>query len=163
MMITEIEKPEGMSVKMSEMDVEAIVRKVHSEGLPRYPLLVVFFTGSAEPPDCVSMRRVPMPSAGFVFDEDFGSRVRVAMALNESAHDGAVAFGRMTNTDPYRCVGWSYRIIARQASEDAEANRGAAYNSAVSLSLSDGVDLVCLFSRGLEVFSAGRRTRLLER
>lgn len=144
-----------------ERDIEAILRKVHSEGLPRYPLLVVFFTGSEEPPDCVSMLRVPMLSGGFVFDGSFGSRVREAMAGNDSAHDGAVAFGRMSKSEPYKCVGWSYRIVARQVSNAAEANRGAAYNSALSLSLSSGVDCVCLFSRELEIFSGGKRSTLL--
>ncbi|WP_342741111.1 hypothetical protein [Bradyrhizobium sp. B117] len=145
-----------------EMIIEALLRKVHSEGLPRYPLLVVFFTGSEEPPDCVSMLRVPMLSGGFVFGEDFGSRVRQAMADNESAHDGAVAFGRSRKSSSYKCAGWSYRIVATTASGAAEANRGAAYNSAISLSLSRGVDLVCLFSRDLEIFVGGRRATLVE-
>jgi hypothetical protein len=40
----------------------------------------------------------------------------------------------------------------------AEPNRGAAYNSAISLSLSAGVDRVCLFSRSeLEIFVSGER------
>jgi hypothetical protein len=145
-----------------EMDIEAILRKVYAQGLPSYPLLMVFFTGCAEPPDCVSMLRLPMPKGGFSFDEGFGNRVREVMVGNESAHDGAVAFGRMRNSDPYRCVGWSYRIVARQASDAAEANRGAAYNSAISLSLSVGVDRVCLFSHSaLEVFSGGVRAIFL--
>jgi hypothetical protein len=146
-----------------EMDIEALLRKVHSQGLTRYPLLVVFFTGGEEPPDCVSMPRLPMPNGGFVFAEDFGNRVREAMEKNESAHDGAVAFGRRTISEPYKCVGWSYRIVARQTSHTAEANRGAAYNSAVSLSLSVGVDRVCLFSHSeLEVFLDGKRAVFLE-
>ncbi len=145
-----------------EMNIEALLRKVHSEGLPRYPLLVVFFTGSEEPPDCVSMLRAPMLSGGFVFGEDFGSRVRQAMVDNESAHDGAIAFGRSRKSEPYNCTGWSYRIVARQASDAAEANRGAAYNSAISLSLSAGVDLVGLFSRDLEIFVGGRRATFVE-
>lgn len=146
-----------------EMDIEAVLRKVHSQGLPSYPLLVVFFTGCAEPPDCVSMLRLPMPKGGFAFGDDFSNRVREVVAGNESAHDGAVAFGRMRNSDPYRCAGWSYRIVARQTSDAAEANRGAAYNSAISLSLSVGVDRVCLFSRSeLEIFSSGKRSVFLE-
>jgi hypothetical protein len=145
-----------------EMDIKVLLRKVHSEGLPRYPLLVVFFTGGEEPPDCISMLRVPMLSGGFVFGEDFGSRVRQAMAGNESAHDGAVAFGRATKSGSYKCAGWSYRIVATGASDAAEANRGAAYNSAISLSLSAGVDLVCLFSRELEIFVGGRRVTFIE-
>lgn len=145
-----------------EIDIEALLRKVHSEGLPRYPLLVVFFTGGEEPPDCVSMLRMPMLRGGFVFGADFGSRIRQAMAGNESAHDGAVAFGRAGKSGSYKCTGWSYRIVATGVSDAAEANRGAAYNSAISLSLSAGVDLVCLFSRELEIFIGGRRAALVE-
>jgi hypothetical protein len=145
-----------------EMDIEALLRKVHSEGLPRYPLLVVFFTGSDEPPDCVSMLRAPMPRGGFVFGEDFGSQVRQAVLDNESAHDGAIAFGRSRKFSPYKCAGWSHRIVATGVADAAEANRGAAYNSAVSLSLSAGVDLVCLFSRDLEIFVGGRRAAFVE-
>lgn len=148
---------------VEEMDIEAMLRKIHSQGLPSYPLLAVFFTGGAEPPDCVSMLRLPMPKGGFAFGDDFCSRFREVMAGNESAHDGAVAFGRLRKSDPYRCAGWSYRIVARQTSDAAEANRGAAYNSAISLSLSVAVDRVCLFSRSeLEVFSDGKRTVFLE-
>ena len=141
-----------------ELNIEAVLRKVHSQGLPRYPLLVVFFTGGKEPPDCVSMLRLPTSRVGFVFGEDFGDRVREAVADNESAHDGAVAFGRMRISEFHKCVGWSYRIVARRTALAADPNRGAAYNSAISLSLSAGVDQVCLFSRELEVFSGGKRT-----
>jgi len=141
-----------------EMDIEAVLRKVHAQGLPSYPLLVVFFTGGAEPPDCVSMLRLPMPRGRFVFGLDFAGRVQDAMADNDSAHDGAVAFGRMRDLEPYKCAGWSYRIVAKQSSHAAEPNRGAAYNSAMSLSLSAGVDRVCLFSRSeLEIFVGGER------
>jgi hypothetical protein len=145
-----------------EMDIEALLRKVHSEGLPCYPLLVVFFTGGEEPPDCVSMLRAPMLSGGFVFGKDFGSRVRHAMSDNESAHDGAIAFGRSRKSSSYKCAGWSYRIVATGVADAVEANRGAAYNSAISLSLSAGVDLVCLFSRDLELFVGGRRATFVE-
>lgn len=152
-----------MNLMAEEMDIEAVLRKVHSQGLPRYPLLVVFFTGGEEPPDCVSMLRLPMPNGGFPFGEDFGNRVQEAMAGNESAHDGAVAFGRIGVSNAYKCAGWSYRIVARQTPHAAEANRGAAYNSAISLSLSAGVDRVCLFSRSeLEVFSGGKRAVFLK-
>jgi hypothetical protein len=64
--------------------IEALLRKIHFEGLPCYPMLVVFFTGGGGPPDCIPMPRVPEPSKGFVFDEDFGERVREAMMINKS-------------------------------------------------------------------------------
>lgn len=148
---------------MSEqVEIETLLRKVHSEGLPRYPLLVVFYTGGGAPPGCVSMPRIPMLPGGFVFGEDFGSRVRQAMTENESAHDGAVAFGRASKSDAYKCTGWSYRIVAAGVPDAAEVNRGAAYNSAISLSLSTGVDLVCLFSRELEIFVGGKRAIFVE-
>jgi len=141
-----------------EMDIDAVLWKVHAAGLPRYPLLVVFFTGGVEPPDCALMLRLPMPRGGFVFGLDFADRVQDAIGHNDSAHDGAVAFGRTSDLEPYKCAGWSYRIVAKQRSPAAEPNRGAAYNSAISLSLSAGVDRVCLFSRSeLEIFVRGER------
>lgn len=137
-------------------EIRELLRKIHFRGLPCYPLLVVFFTGRGGPPNCIPMLRVPEPDKGFIFDEDFCERVREATIVNESAHDGAVVFGRPVTSALYRCIGWSYRIIADWTSAGAEANRGAAYNSAISLSQCSGVDWVCLFSRSeLEVFRRG--------
>jgi hypothetical protein len=158
MMIVETEKRVNMSYWQTPEGKEfvAILRKVHGGGLPRYPLLAIFFTGGSVPPDCVPMLRSPAPEAGFIFDDNFGDHFRDAVAINDSAHDGAVAFGRMRVTARYRCMGWSYRIVAAAGPREADANRGAAYNSAISLSLSPAVDCVCLFSSSeMEVFSAG--------
>ena len=104
------------------------------------------------------MLRNPEPPSGFVFNAAFAGHVRRAVEVNPSAHDGAVACGRPTGDEPYRCVGWSYRITATNEPVKAEANRGAAYNSAIALSMAPHVDCVCLFSRDrLEVFVGGDR------
>lgn len=136
-----VPKPKPIPVGIS-----ALLRDVHSRNLPRYPLIVVFFTGGNEPPDCLPMRRAPSPERGFLFDIDFGDRLLSALAVNEAVHDGAVAFGRLTTGEPYRCAGWSFLICPRSAATSADPNRGAAYNSAISLSLSAGVDCVALYS-----------------
>jgi hypothetical protein len=138
-------------------DLTLLLREVHSRGLPRFPVLIIFFTGSSEPPDCLPMKRCPMPSLGFPFDADFPEHLQSALAINEAVHDGAVAFGRLTNAESYKCVGWSYLIGCTRSVENADSNRGAAYNSAISLSSSAGIDCVSLFSKSdLEIFGQGR-------
>lgn len=144
--------------KSVQLDISVLLRDVHSRNLPRYPLIVVFFTGGTEPPDCLPMKRFPDPERGFLFDVDFGDRVLSALALNGAVHDGAVAFGRPTTGERYRCAGWSFLICPARAAPSADANRGAAYNSAISLSLTAGVDCVALYSVDeLECFVGGTR------
>lgn len=139
-------------------DIETLLRRVHFATLKRYPLLVVFYTGAGGPPDCVPMARAPNPDRGFDFGDDFESRVQEALAINDSAHDGAVVFGRREASEPYVCVGWSHRIVANQNIECAEPNRGAAYNSAICLSTTLEIDGVCLFSQtGTEIFVRGKK------
>lgn len=146
---------------IKRQDLIALLQRVHLRGLPCYPLLAVFFTGAGEPPDCLPMLRSPAPKTGFIFAEDFRDHLRDAMVINEGVHDGAVAFRRSTIAELYKCLGWSYRIVAKRKVRAAEPNRGAAYNSAISLSLTPAVDCVCLFSRNeLEVFSVGERLTL---
>ena len=105
--------------KSVQLDISVVLRDVHSRNLPRYPLIVVFFTGGTEPPDCLPMKRSPGPERGFLFDVDFGDRVLSALALNEAVHDGAVAFGRPTTVEPYRCAGWSFLICPARSAPSA--------------------------------------------
>ena len=56
-------------------------------------------------------------------------------------------------------MGWSYRIVARGLAPAVTSNRGSAYNSAISLSVSAGIDCVLLATpTGFEVFREGRGT-----
>jgi hypothetical protein len=104
------------------------------------------------------MLRNPELSTDFVFDSNFSDHVQRAIQLNPSAHDGAVAFGRSRPGEAYRCVGWSYRIVANNEPVKVEPNRGAAYNSALALSMTRHIDCVCLFSRDeFEIFVGGER------
>jgi hypothetical protein len=129
-----------------------------TQGLQEYPVLVILFTGSGSPPDCIRMKRRPIPPSGFVLSRDFPERFGQALAINAAVHDGAVAFARSRLSDPYRCTGWSYLICAKACLESVDCNRGAAYNSAMFLSASPSIDCVALFSAAeLEVFVNGKR------
>ena len=153
---TEIRENMVSGAVVVQQDLIRLLREVHSRGLPRFPVLAIFFTGSSAPPDSVPMKRQPDVGVGFPFDIDFPERFLEALAINEAVHDGAVAFGRPNASVKYACVGWSYLIGCSHQVVNADANRGAAYNSAISLSLSKGVDCVSLFSKSdLEIFVQG--------
>lgn len=139
-------------------DVIAVLSEVHSQGLPRHPVLAIFYTGLNAPPDCLPMKRWPEPPVGFVLSRDFPRLFTQALAINEAVHDGAIAFGRMSSTEPYRCTGWSYLICPKEIADPVDGNRGAAYNSAIFLSANRAIDCVALFSaKELEVFVSGKR------
>jgi hypothetical protein len=159
MMVAETEKRVNIGSEHRELaDVIGILSEVHTQGLQKYPILVIFFTGSGSPPDCIRMKRQPIPPSGFVLSRDFPERFGQALAINPAVHDGAVAFARSGLSDPYKCTGWSYLICARAYLDTADCNRGAAYNSAMFLSASPGIDCVALFSAAeLEVFVNGKR------
>ncbi|TIP26210.1 MAG: hypothetical protein E5X67_21340 [Mesorhizobium sp.] len=140
--------------------LEPIFAGIQAIGLSRYPLLAVFFSGNKLPGDCVPMARTPMPFTDFLFDKSFPKHLSAALHENESIHDGAVLFGRVDSHDLYRCSGWSFRIVAKHQPSTAEANRGSAYNSAISLSGAPRIDCVCLFTESdFEVFVAGKSFR----
>lgn len=129
-------------------------------GFSRYPLLVVFYTGTSIPDDCVPMKRSPEAGSGFLFGKDFARKYDQAISLNDSIHDGAILFGRSKSSERYRCMGWSYRIVSRFRPKDAELNRGSAYNSAISISGLIGIDCVFLLTAGgIELFIEGVLSR----
>lgn len=102
------------------------------------------------------MHRAPRPAVGFQITPSFNEQLSNALALNRSIHDGAAVFCRIDATGSYMLREWSMRIVSSHVAKEAEANRGSAYHSALSLSFSDDVDLVCLFTReNLEVYQDG--------
>ncbi len=121
---------------------------IYKVGFSRYPLLILFYTGTGIPEDCIPMKRSPAAPIGFPFGEDFAARYAEAISLNESVHDGAVLFGRSKTSERYRCMGWSCRIASRFQPQDAEPNRGSAYNSAISISGLADIDCVFLLTAG---------------
>jgi hypothetical protein len=104
------------------------------------------------------MKRSPVPGNSFNLDRNFRHHFAKALSINDAVHDGAVAFGRRTSVDPYTCAGWSFLISPSFTAPSAEQNRGAAYNSAIALSSSTGVDCVALFTAAdLTIFRGGQR------
>lgn len=104
------------------------------------------------------MSRSPVPPTGAHFSAEFGSVLASAVAENPSIHDGAIAFLRSSPETIYTLRSWSLRIISRYRSPFAEPNRGSAYNSALSISLSLSVDAsAIIFANSLDFFVNGRQ------
>jgi hypothetical protein len=112
--------------------------------LLHYPILLCLVTGPRIPLHCVGMLRSPRPLDGTRLDENFGSYYVAQVARTPALHDGALILSRSTKTAWYSVSGWSYRLIPPLEPRQAEANRGSAYNSAISMSLVENVDLVAL-------------------
>jgi hypothetical protein len=99
-----------------------------------------------------------MPPLGDTFDDSFLATVARAQAANAAIHDGAIIVSREGTSDAYRVTGWSYRLIPPNSARNAVTNRGSAYNSAISMSLTRGVDAVALISTTYaDIFISGRR------
>lgn len=114
--------------------------------LPFHPIILVFATGQVSDDDCLAMERVPMPELGAPFDSTFGRTLTGAFATNPSIHDGAIIFRRSSEGKPYVLLAWSMRIVSKKKPHFSEPNLGSAYNSALSLSMSDNVDMCCIVS-----------------
>jgi len=137
--------------------VYSMIADIHAAGLPHYPVILVFSTGTEIPSSCVAMPRDPVPETQFPFDRDLASRLEEAYAINHSIHDGAILFQRQRPSQPYLCLGWSFRLAARGISSNAIPNRGSAFNSALAISTSDGIDCVGLiFESSFEFFVDGQ-------
>ena len=132
------------------------LKDVRGTTLPYYPLILIFASEKLDECACIPMLRHPIPERGFPFEADFPHRLHDAWALNPSIHDGAILFVRDPHTPEYTLDGWSMRIVSAAQSLHAEANRGSAYNSAVSLSMNSSVDLCCIYGEdSLETFVDG--------
>jgi len=110
------------------------------------PVIGCLYTGSSLPPYCVRMPRRPEPATGMALDARFASVLEEALALNPAIHDGAILIGRPGTGDPYRIVGWSYRLIPPPGPVEAEPNRGSAFNSCLAMSSVATIDRVYLLS-----------------
>lgn len=127
-----------------------------------YPVLLCLVTGPPLPQYCVEMSRSPIPPKGAVLDDQFGDYYATEVARTPALHDGAVILSRSTAESAYSVSGWSYRLISPERPPKTEPNRGSAYNSAVSMSFVDHVDLVALIlESGIEVYVQGQRLDLL--
>ena len=125
-------------------------------GLPFHPIILVFATGQVSDEDCLAMQRVPMPELGAPFDSTLGRTLAEAFATNPSIHDGAITFKRSSEGKPYILSAWSMRIVSKKKPHFSEPNLGSAYNSALSLSMADNIDMCCIISpERLTVFQNG--------
>lgn len=127
-----------------------------------YPVLLCLVTGPRLPQHCVEMSRSPSPPKGALLDDQFGHHYVTQVARVPALHDGAVILSRSTAESSYSVSGWSYRLISPERPPKTEPNRGSAYNSAVSMSLVEHVDLVALIlESGIEVYVQGQRMDLV--
>lgn len=89
-----------------------------------------------------------MPKVGSPFDTEIIRSLSEAFAENPSIHDGAIVFERADENEPYRLVNWSMRIVSRYIPHYAEPNLGSAYNSVLSLSMAEAIDVCYIISQG---------------
>jgi hypothetical protein len=140
-----------------------IIVDVLSEPLLAGPFIACFFTGEGIPPFCEPMERDPLPELGWEFDASFSSRLISALERNSSIHDGAMMIGRDSHAGPYRLLGWSFRLFPPKAEIRSPANRGAAFNSCLLMSMLPQVD--CIYQRSsnhLVRFFRGTATVVME-
>lgn len=108
------------------------------------------------------MPRLPDPECGFLLSRDLADRFDMAMNVNESIHDGAVVFEWSEEFEAYRHFRWSCRLLPPRHEQKAHSNRGSAYNSAFSASLTSGFDAVYFWApNSVLLFKAGYVTELL--
>jgi hypothetical protein len=130
--------------------IDEIFLQVASKGAARATVIVCLFTGSKLPAGCVAMSRHPVPKTGMHFDISFADVFADATRLNPAIHDGAVMVGRHSAAEPYKIMGWSFRLFPNER-VDGPPNRGSAFNSAQAMSRVPTVDAVYWVS-GKDVF-----------
>lgn len=138
---------------LGQTEVVALVDRLREE---RHAILLCFYTGTEAPEYLEPMLREPEPPTGQRFDDGFADAYRSALQVNPSVHDGAIVFGRETDTLLYRVRGWSMRLLPPSSKAMAIPNRGSAFNSCLAMSTVPGVDRLLLISNGsLTTFEAG--------
>ena len=97
-----------------------------------------------------------MPEVGAPFDETLVQVLTAAVRRNPSVHDGAVIFQRANKNAQYRLSTWSMRIVSRHEPHAPEPNLGSAYNSVLSLSMAQNIDMCCTIAPGRTIiFESG--------
>lgn len=109
------------------------------------------------------MPRLPAPQLGRQFDDNFGKYFVAQVSNGPALHDGAVILSRRFMNEKYKLTGWSYRLLSPHHVSAPEMNRGSAYNSAISMSLVDKVDLMALvFASNVEAYVEGRKVEIIK-
>lgn len=139
----------------------SIAADLRREPVAALPVILCFFTGE-QPSDASAMPRDPTPPVGSPFATNFAQTFAEALAVNPAVHDGAVMIGRDSPDQPYKVVGWSYRLHPPQAGKTVP-NRGSAFNSCTAMSTVDRVDALVLIGQDESfVFKRGILNRLHE-
>lgn len=128
-------------------EIDRFFLALNSDQFVGLTIIGCLFTGPKPPSHCAPMPRRPDPRCGMVLDHTFASVVSNALASNRAVHDGAVMIGRPSKDDPYRVVGWSYRLFPPETPLPAEPNRGSAFNSCLAMSMVQTIDRVYLISK----------------
>ena len=126
--------------------IDRIFQGMASHNTGGVTLIVCLFTGPDLPARCAPMPRQPTPNVGMPFDITFPDVFAAATRENPAVHDGAVMVGRDNASEPYRIIGWSFRLFP-EAIPSTPANRGSAFNSAQAMSHVPTVDAVYLISK----------------
>ena len=125
------------------------------------PTMACFYTGDRHPEYASPMLRTPAPKVGTPADQSLVKVLREAIKINESLHDGAIMFGRLSVNDQYRLTGWSFRLSPPDASVVTIPNRGSAFNTCLHMSMVASVDFLLVTSHQERWrFIAGRAERL---
>ena len=123
--------------------IDEILLRVASNGTGGATVIVCLFTGSTLPSGCTPMSRQPAPKTGLPFDITFSDVFAEATRVNPAIHDGAVMVGRRNISEPYKIVGWSFRLFpSAEVVDEGLANRGSAFNSAQAMSRVPTIDVV---------------------
>jgi hypothetical protein len=127
-------------------DQEQIIADIAAQRLEDSTVILCLFTGSELPAGCEAMTRQPTPHTGSRFDQGFPGDLERALAENPAVEDGAIMVGRISSTEKYRIVGWSFRLFPPSALVKGPVNRGSAFNSCLAMSNVPTVDRVYLIS-----------------
>ncbi|MBO9429594.1 hypothetical protein [Sulfitobacter sp. R18_1] len=126
--------------------------RIHQNGGPFHPTILVFATGQLSDVDCIPMPRDPAPEIGQQFGKALVQDLEDALKVNSSIHDGAILFQRSRQDEVYYLSAWSMRIVSQHKPVFSEPNMGSAYNSTLALSMSTTVDACCILSPEKVVF-----------
>jgi hypothetical protein len=74
------------------------------------------------------------------FDITFPDVFAKAIRQNAAIHDGAIMVGRLSASEPYQIVGWSFRLFPNTEAVEPPPNRGSAFNSALAMSRVPTID-----------------------
>ncbi len=142
----------SMSATVLEADldeIDYIISETASDRSITESFIACLYTGARHPSYCEPMPRIPNPELGWQLDGKLKSRLKAAVEINWSIHDGSLMIGRATPSEAYVATGWSYRLFPPGVQSTQEVNRGSAYHSCLAMSAQTSVDRVYYGSNGI--------------